>query len=504
MKLLKRLSTIAVAAVMMMATTSTTFAAPISGSGDGTITIDRDDAAYKAYRVLDSTTKTMSNNEAVTVYSINTSFEEFFKNNATYSFSADKGILKNGEVLVSDDDAKKSGSLTQGTDMAAFTASIISYIEAHHITGADIKGKEATNLAQGYYLVSEPTITVTQAGSSARVPSRAMLVEIKMNQKVAITPKDSTLKIDKTVNNAKENVAGIGETLNFAITSGIPTYSADYKDIKYELKDTMSKGLSLNSDSIIVKVGADTVYTKGAKIGNKVKSVEINKSAEGITEIYVTFNYNEILSDALAGSQVNVAYQAAVNDQAIVTQANTNDATLIYTTNNEGITSGTKTYTYELDLLKIDGNTGEVSKALAGATFELKRVVAGGLVSITNLTTDANGKISLKGIGEGEYVLTETKAPTGYSKLAGEIRFTVTASEHHEIASVVIKDQDQDIVTMNTTTNTILLTIKNYKGISLPETGGMGTTLFIAAGAVLIVAGGVLLAVYTRKSKKTA
>ena len=42
----------------------------------------------------------------------------------------------------------------------------------------------------------------------------------------------------------------------------------------------------------------------------------------------------------------------------------------------------------------------------------------------------------------------------------------------------------------------------NYKGINLPETGGMGTTIFMIGGAALIALAGVMLVVYSKKSKK--
>ena len=49
---------------------------------------------------------------------------------------------------------------------------------------------------------------------------------------------------------------------------------------------------------------------------------------------------------------------------------------------------------------------------------------------------------------------------------------------------------------------TISFDVYNYKGINLPETGGMGTTIFMIGGAALILLAGVMLVVYSKKSKK--
>ena len=40
------------------------------------------------------------------------------------------------------------------------------------------------------------------------------------------------------------------------------------------------------------------------------------------------------------------------------------------------------------------------------------------------------------------------------------------------------------------------------KGAQLAETGGMGTTIFMIGGAALILLAGVILVVYSKKSKK--
>ena len=47
-------------------------------------------------------------------------------------------------------------------------------------------------------------------------------------------------------------------------------------------------------------------------------------------------------------------------------------------------------------------------------------------------------------------------------------------------------------------TGTVSITVENSKGSTLPETGGIGTTLFYGLGAVLVMGAGVLLVVRAR------
>ena len=77
----------------------------------------------------------------------------------------------------------------------------------------------------------------------------------------------------------------------------------------------------------------------------------------------------------------------------------------------------------------------------------------------------------------------ETKAPTGYKVNSDNKTFTITANEEKE----VIEDAGEFV---------------NTKLSALPETGGIGTTLFTFGGIALILIAGVMFIVYTRKQKK--
>ncbi len=118
-----------------------------------------------------------------------------------------------------------------------------------------------------------------------------------------------------------------------------------------------------------------------------------------------------------------------------------------------------------------------------------------GNTSVT-ATVDDNGYVSFSGLDAGDYTLTESKTPAGYNTI-DPIEFTiewtapasVTTGEEKCTWSV---DSDADIK-YNDNANAFEITIVNQKGSVLPETGGIGTTIFYVFGAVLVLASAVLL-----------
>jgi LPXTG-motif cell wall-anchored protein len=90
------------------------------------------------------------------------------------------------------------------------------------------------------------------------------------------------------------------------------------------------------------------------------------------------------------------------------------------------------------------------------------------------------GNVTIYGLDlDLDYELVETKAPTGYNLLETPVTVEKT------------KDDDGKV------TGFAPLTVENSNGSSLPQTGGMGTTIFYAVGGILVVAALVIL--ITRK-----
>ncbi len=162
-------------------------------------------------------------------------------------------------------------------------------------------------------------------------------------------------------------------------------------------------------------------------------------------------------------------------------------------------------FTYKVVVNKVD----QAGNPLEGATFELFKNVNGAWVSQGTCVAAANGDsftASWKGLDDGEYKLVETVTPNGYNTMA-DVEFTVTAN--HEIvwngegtAFVSLSGDGLTGEVITSTTGTLSSDIVNQKGSELPETGGIGTTIFYAVGGALVLAAAVLFV--TKKRMGTA
>jgi LPXTG-motif cell wall-anchored protein len=208
-----------------------------------------------------------------------------------------------------------------------------------------------------------------------------------------------------------------------------------------------------------------------------------------------------------SGDTIVVYYNATLNDNAVVKEAENNKAYLEYKDNNDETHTTTpdetKTYTWELPVLKYAN--GDTNDALAGAKFSLytdescttavkfhevkkdgettvyrvdKRVDKEG--TVTEITTDATGKFKIEGLDAGTYYLKETEAPAGYNKL-------------DTVVKVVIDHNGKINATEDQPAGATQIEVENKSGSELPETGGMGTTIFYVLGSILVLGAAVLL-----------
>ena len=145
-----------------------------------------------------------------------------------------------------------------------------------------------------------------------------------------------------------------------------------------------------------------------------------------------------------------------------------------------------------IKVIKVDAsNTG---KKLSGAKFALYReataadtnvveIMVNGaakqVVLVTELVTADDGTAAYNGLAYGTYYMVETEAPTGYNKLADPVVVKIDENSHLEDGSAVV--------------------VKNSAEFELPETGGIGTTIFTVSGLLVICAAVVLYYINKRK-----
>ena len=334
---------------------------------------------------------------------------------------------------------------------------------------------------------------------------------VKADQNVNLKSEYPT--IEKTVDGQNHADAQVGDTLNFELKSKVPNMT-EYTTYVFNFVDTLSKGLTLDQNSIKVTIGGselqkDVDYTVSATGGNGAA-----------TELKIIMTDFKTKHGDKAGQEIKVTYSASINEHAVAGQDDAgNSAKLEYS--NDPIKGGTGTsvpsvthgYTFDFDINKTDGTDGS---ALAGAVFQLQKKGEGTPVklfvenagdetqpavvrsaktgegnAVDTITTPESGKITFKGLDAVEYQLVETEAPDGYNKLQRPVDVTIVANY----------DQDGTLNnwTVNGGGNDVALNIQNNKGTLLPETGGMGTIIFTVVGALVII-GGIAWAVRRKHS----
>lgn len=169
----------------------------------------------------------------------------------------------------------------------------------------------------------------------------------------------------------------------------------------------------------------------------------------------------------------------------------------------KGVASYTNEAVTSLDLKKTDTADTD-SHFLTGAKFKLEMKDGDIWKSLENDMEVKNGtsEIELNNLKSGIYKLTETTAPKGYSLLGSSIYFKVATG------NVTLVDENGDPTQASQASNmwsleNKVLTIKNAKLYSLPESGGPGTYGFTISG-VAILATALLLFINNKRREEEA
>ena len=163
----------------------------------------------------------------------------------------------------------------------------------------------------------------------------------------------------------------------------------------------------------------------------------------------------------------------------------------------KGVASYTNEAVISLDLKKTDTD----NHSLTGAKFKLEMKDGNSWKSLENNIEVKNdtSEIELNNLKSGIYKLTETTAPKGYSLLGSSICFKVATG------SVTLVDENGDPAQKSNmwSLENKVLTIKNAKLYSLPESGGPGTYGFTISG-VAILATALLLFINNKRREEEA
>ena len=361
----------------------------------------------------------------------------------------------------------------------------------------------------------------------------------KGNWNVPITPKAEKPTVEKKVYDNPDGTStggfgssadhAINEKFQFQLTATLPdstNRAYDYYD-KYSVifHDTLSDGITYDKDdeldSVVIKSNGNTYnITDSSKY--TIDTTDLESQNSFVVNIDVKACAKDAGFDLNDGATITVTYTAHLNDKAYVNTAggstsNINKVYLTYSNNPKDESSIGKTpestpvyvYTYQLNNTKHQDT--EKGPALEGACFRLysdeactdqsevqlyqkdgfyypiKDVLGKEAVEMKSA---ANGTFNVKGLDAGTYYLKEITPPDGYSACK-VIPVTIKAGHSRN---------DQVNLEGSNLTNDIV----NIKagGITLPSTGGIGTTIFYVVGGGLMVAAIVLLVTKKRMENK--
>ena len=392
----------------------------------------------------------------------------------------------------------------------------------------------------GYYLIVDTSSFSSDADGDSYHAYNSFLLKVdKAHHHVQITPKVEKPTVEKKVydnddgsssgdNNGWGSSAdhAINEEFQFRLIAKLPASEGrayDYYN-KYSVifHDTLSDGITYDRpDSVVIKSNGKTYvipndsskYTIGLESQNYlvVKIPDVKACAKD-----AGFDLND-------GATITVTYTAHLNENAAVNSSaeNKNSVRLQYSNNprpdgeywgytpNYTPESEVYVYTYQLNNTKYhDDDTP--GNELAGAGFrlysgkdctkeqeiKLKKNTTDGTYSPyfgadagDEMFSDEHGQFNVKGLDAGTYYLKETTTPADYNPC--------------DVPPVIIKANHKgNQVDLNGSTLSTTIINKKAGGITLPSTGGIGTTLFYVVGGGLMVAAIVLLVTKKRMENK--
>ena len=315
----------------------------------------------------------------------------------------------------------------------------------------------------------------------------------------------------------------INEEFQFKLTATLPA-SPDraydyYDEYMVTFCDTLSAGITFDRwDTVVINNGGADIPIPAENYYSDASNQDLTLSIEDVKTCTPGLNLNN-------GATITVTYTAHLNEKAYVNTAggasnteNKNSVYLIYSNNPRSSAFFDRTpesevyvYTYQLNNTKLAET--ENGTPLPGAGFrlysgkdcteeqEVKLYKKGNFYypikdatdkdqDAVEMFSDEHGQFNVKGLDAGTYYLKETKTPADYSA-CDDTKIVISAThDEHNVNLSGESNLNNKIIN------------KKAGGITLPSTGGIGTTLFYVVGGGLMVAAIVLLVTKKRMENK--
>ena len=478
MSKVKRILSVIMAMVMVLAMSVPTFAA----GENATITLKRFDKANKVeYMQIIQKDETKTSGWAFT-NGAGKCFTEAFE--LTDSEDAQQQVIW-GLIKYNDNSVKLPTGVTAVTATAAKIDLALSKVAA--LTGFTVaKNKESIEVnAAGVYAIKAEETGFTYKTATAYVGFGEPYPTLTGAE---VTAKKSPTSVDKIVADG-DHVVAIGDIVTYTIEAYVPFIDAANTDNRtFTITDKITGAdyylAGPNSVNNVTMVGKD----------GQVGTIVVNEDGKGFT-----IDLSELVADTSnpnAGKKIKVTYTAKVKELTVENTAGSHTADATYGGNNVPV----KLFTGEITLLKYGDSDEanvlkdaefEVSKDEAATPLKFKlqengnyRYAPDAEDASTVVKTNAEGKIVVEGLNVGTYHFKETKAPEGYSINTDGKDITLTQTG---VATAIVKASGK---------------LNDTKLNALPSTGGIGTTIFTIGGcAIMIVAAGLFFAT-RRKTQK--
>lgn len=496
---MKKIISVLVAIIL----TATLFVVPSFAADNGKITITGTSSgkAFNIYRIFDLSLSDGEDNQKSYSYTINEDFKAFF---TAKNLNTDQEAVDYFEDITDNSDEIKA--FAEEVKLYALTNTINGKLRA--VAAGDTL--EISNLPLGYYLV------YPEGGSNA------LCALTTTDPETSITVKSDYPTINKNIiensNKVKTGVYAVNETITFELKSKVPDMTG-YDKYYFVINDTLDAGFDY--------IGISTIDV-GSKSDFEV-DVDYSVTATDKTKLKIVLND---FINYTAGDDIVITYTAKLNSNAVLGSAgNVNEVLLIHSDDPYFDYQGTnepldgepvgvspkdyvKAFTFKFQGTKVNDS----DETLSGAKFSLWTPTAiTGADTKTYKASDSDPEITLyKIVGDletgsdgiishsvknGTYYLYEDVAPSGYNALTDPIIFTVSSTTTDGTLTLDALDvADNSDVTATLSTGLITTEILNKVGTIMPETGGIGTTIFTVLG-ILIMAGAVLSFIVINKKK---
>ena len=456
--------------------------------------------------------------------------------------------IKYGTGYGTKDAEVTAADLAAITDARAFADDLIENSKLNESYGELKEANSWTlqNVPAGYYLIVDSTLKLPDGHTRS-----SYIVEVVDD--VNVSPKSTVVDVQKKVKDINDSVDAdmsawqdsadhdIKDTVPYQIVSNIDDIAL-FEDYRVAFNDVMSKGLTYNEDAKVTLAytveKADGTTATGTKdvtenfpLTSAAYAGDETKYVGGTVYTFTCTDLKALVANEgnLVKATITIDYTCTLNENAVVGEAgNPNMVNVEYDREpdddqpeiNPGKTPWDVciVFTFKTDVKKVhqtgvDAEGKPIYAELTGAEFKLEKydLKTDSWKEIKVVKNDAGTVFSFNGLDDGKYRIVETKAPDGYNKI-DDIYFTVTAEHTVEAADPKLTDlqatqteadlEAGEIATFKVELKDGAITtdVVNEAGVELPETGGMGTTLFYIIGGLLVAGAAILLITKKRMS----